>query len=78
MKEGWPSLSLEPLDNFASQNTLKRIFKCFWVQFCEVGGLVTAHNINEPNLARCMFSRDVPLGHGDACGHIMGKGLAIP
>jgi len=25
-----------------------------------------------------MFSRDVPLGHGDACGHIMGKGLAIP
>jgi len=30
---------------------------------------VTTHNINEPNLARCIFSRDLPLGHGDACGH---------
>ncbi len=32
---------------------------------------MTTHNINEPNLARCIFSRDggTILGHGDACGH---------
>jgi hypothetical protein len=70
VKEGWPSLSVEPLDNFASQNKHpQKNLNFFWVQFCEVGGLVTAHNINEPNLARCMFSRDIPLGHGRACGH---------
>ncbi len=33
VKEGWPSLPVEPLDNFASQNTLKRIWSFFGSNF---------------------------------------------
>ncbi len=38
------------------QNSVKvnsKAIKVWFFQFCQVGGLVTIHNINEPNLARC-------------------------
>jgi hypothetical protein len=38
------------------QNSVKvnsKAIKVWFFQFCQVGGLATIHNINEPNLARC-------------------------